>query len=159
MAQHSSNPGGGFDPQRSINELGDLLQGIGRTIEEGINRIGTRVNVITVRVDDKAIEAIDALISAGVFKTRSEAAAYLIDEGIAAKASVFEEVNATARRINELRDQMKDILRQGVGRRASSGTASRGAPASAHVPSGGHPSSTSDINPGETRPAGEPFDD
>ncbi|MFN8532140.1 MAG: ribbon-helix-helix domain-containing protein [Dehalococcoidia bacterium] len=141
----------GFDPQRSINELGDLLQGIGRTIEEGITRIGTRGNVITVRIDDQAIEAIDALISAGVFKTRSEAAAYLIDEGIASKSNVFDEVNATARRINELRDQMKDSLRQGVGRRA---TESSGAHAA-----GSRPSATSDNEPGSTQPASEPYDD
>ncbi|GIW06942.1 MAG: hypothetical protein KatS3mg060_1747 [Dehalococcoidia bacterium] len=165
MTQHESNPSG-FDPQRSINELGDLLQGIGRTIEEGISRIGTRGNVITVRVDDKALEAIDALISAGVFKTRSEAAAYLIDEGIAAKAAVFDEVNATARRINELRDQMKDTLRQGVGRSRAAGAASggstSGATSGASATSHGaaaHPSATSDVNPGGTRPAGEPFDD
>lgn len=154
MTQHNSNPSSGFDPQRSINELGDLLQGIGRTIEEGISRIGTRGNVITVRVDDRALEAIDALISAGVFKTRSEAAAYLIDEGIAAKAAVFEEVNATARLINELRDQMKDTLRRGVGRRAPAGASREG-----HAGVRSSSSATSDVNPGETRPAGEPYDD
>ena len=170
MTQHDGNPGAGFDPQRSINELGDLLQGIGRTIEEGISRIGTRGNVITVRVDDKALEAIDALISAGVFKTRSEAAAYLIDEGISAKAAVFDEVNATARRINELRDQMKDALRRGVGRRQPTSAGPSGAADAGHPsghggqrPTSGWsttPSSaTSDVNPGGSRPADEPFDD
>jgi hypothetical protein len=145
----SQNPSpSGFDPQRSINELGDLLQGIGRTIEEGISRIGTRGNVVTVRVDDASLEAIDALISAGVFKTRSEAAAYLIEQGITAKSSVFSEVNATARRINELRDQMKDTLRRGVRPQDAS-------PKPADEPE--QATATSDQEPGSTRPASEPY--
>ncbi|MCL6649152.1 MAG: ribbon-helix-helix domain-containing protein [Chloroflexi bacterium] len=145
----SENTGSNFDPQRSLNELGDLLQGIGRTIEESISRLGTRGNVITVRVNDRALEAIDALIAAGIFKTRSEAAAYLIDEGISAKAAVFEEVNATARRINELRDQMKDLLRQGIRRPATNAGAAGGSQA------GPPPTATSALERGGSWPAGE----
>jgi Arc/MetJ-type ribon-helix-helix transcriptional regulator len=97
-------------------ELGEILQGIGRSIEEGLRSLGTRGNVLNVRVDDPSIEAIDSLISAGVFKTRSEAAAYLIQVGIESKSEVFGKVGETAKRITELREEMKDALRRGVGK-------------------------------------------
>ena len=97
-------------------ELGEILQGIGRSIEEGLRSLGTRGNVLNVRVDDPSLEAIDSLISAGVFKTRSEAAAYLIQVGIESKADVFGTVSETAKRITELREEMKDALRRGVGK-------------------------------------------
>ncbi len=108
---------------RPIDEIGEILTGIGRSIEEGIRSISTRGNVLNVRVDDRSLEAIDALISAGIFKTRSEAAANLIEMGIEAKASVFAEVANTARKINELRDEMKDTLRRGVARQAAAASA------------------------------------
>ena len=106
----------GSEAAKAKAELGEILQGIGRSIEEGLRSLGTRGNVLNVRVDDPSLEAIDSLISAGVFKTRSEAAAYLIQVGIESKSEVFGRVSETAKRINELREEMKDALRRGVGK-------------------------------------------
>ena len=106
----------GAEAAKAKAELGEILQGIGRSIEEGLRSLGTRGNVLNVRVDDPSLESIDSLISAGVFKTRSEAAAYLIQVGIESKSEVFGKVSETAKRITELREEMKDALRRGVGK-------------------------------------------
>lgn len=102
------------DTGKKPDPVSDILEGIGRTIEEGIRSLGSRSNVLNVRIDDRSMEAIDALIAAGIFKTRSEAAAYLIDTGIESRSEVFSTITETARRISDLRDQMKESLRKGI---------------------------------------------
>ena len=55
---------------------------------------GPRDNVLSIRVDNSDVAAIDSLVEAGVLKTRSEAAAWLIKSGIEANRSLFEQVQA-----------------------------------------------------------------
>src|SRR5262249_37528294 len=69
-----------------------------------------RDNVVAVRVNDDSLTAIDALVEAGLFKTRSEAAAFLIHEGIQAKADILQRVQDTVSRITKLREELKNIL-------------------------------------------------
>ncbi len=92
-------------------DLGELIGGIGRTIQEGIrSALQGRGNVLMVRVNDESLRAIDALVEAGLFKTRSEAAAFLIHEGIQSKQDVFRHISETVQRITEMREQLRGKL-------------------------------------------------
>ena len=71
-----------------------------------------RDNVVTFRVDDRDLEAIDALIEAGVRSTRSDAAAWLIHAGIEANRALFERVNDTVEEIRRLRREAQAISEQ-----------------------------------------------
>lgn len=76
---------------------------------------GVRSNVVTCRLDDRTLDAIDALVEAGVRTTRSEAAAWLIAAGIEANRELFARVNATVAEIRRLRAEAQAIAQQVVG--------------------------------------------
>ncbi len=73
---------------------------------------GPKDNVVSCRVDDRALEAIDALVAAGIRSTRSDAAAWLISSGIEANREFFEQVYATVGEIRRLREQAQALARQ-----------------------------------------------
>lgn len=60
-------------------------------------------NVVTCRIDGRDLDAIDALIEAGIRSTRSDAAAWLIHTGIEANRPLFEKVYGTVAEIRRLR--------------------------------------------------------
>ena len=60
-------------------------------------------NVVTCRIDGRDLDAVDALIEAGIRSTRSAAAAWLIHAGIEANKQLFEKVYGTVAEIRRLR--------------------------------------------------------
>lgn len=77
-------------------------------------------NVVTCRLDNAALGALDALVEAGIRSTRSDAAAWLISAGIEAHRPLFDRVNTTVDEIRKLRLEARDIARQ-VARDAQDG--------------------------------------
>lgn len=72
----------------------------------------TKSNVVACRVDKRDLEAIDALIEAGIRSTRSDAAAWLIHAGIEANKTLFEKVNSTVAEIRRLRASMQQLVQE-----------------------------------------------
>jgi ATP-dependent Clp protease ATP-binding subunit ClpA len=70
---------------------------------------GPKSNVITCRLDDTTLNALDILIEAGVRSTRSDAAAWLIGAGIEAHRPLIARVTATVEEIRRLRDEARAI--------------------------------------------------
>jgi ATP-dependent Clp protease ATP-binding subunit ClpA len=73
---------------------------------------GPKSNVITCRLDDATLDALDILVEAGVRSTRSDAAAWLIGAGIEAHRPLIARVNATVQEIRRLRDEAREIANQ-----------------------------------------------
>jgi Arc/MetJ-type ribon-helix-helix transcriptional regulator len=95
------------DFKSSVKEFAQRLPGqIGKAIES----IQARMNAITVQVDDETQEKIDHLVEAGIFKNRSESAAYLIHEGIKARAEVFAAIDDRLAEIERMRSKLRDLL-------------------------------------------------
>ena len=69
-----------------------------------------RSNVVMTRLNDDDLKQIDALVEVEVFKSRSEAAAFFIKEGIQARKDLFQRVMSTVEKIRELKDQAKKSL-------------------------------------------------
>lgn len=69
-------------------------------------------NVITCRVTDQDVAAIDALVESGIRTTRSDAAAWLISAGIEVRRDVFDKVFATIDQIRQLRAEAQAIAQQ-----------------------------------------------
>jgi ATP-dependent Clp protease ATP-binding subunit ClpA len=72
----------------------------------------TRGVVVMCRLSADAVATLDMLIDAGVCSTRSDAAAWLIQEGIDANASLFESVSGTVAQIRRLRETVQMQARQ-----------------------------------------------
>lgn len=66
-----------------------------------------RGNIVMTRVRDEDLRKIDTLVNAGLFDSRSEATAFLIQEGIKTQAGLFDRVEETAAKIRELREKMR----------------------------------------------------
>lgn len=77
--------------------LGDALQGRG--------------NVVMVRVNDEALSYLDMLVEADVVKSRSEAAAWLINEGVNANQTLFQEIGKVTEQISALRDKLRETVK------------------------------------------------
>jgi Arc/MetJ-type ribon-helix-helix transcriptional regulator len=69
-----------------------------------------RSNVVMTRLNNEDLEKIDALVEVEVFKSRSEAAAFFIREGIQARKDLFEKILPTVNKIRELKKQAKKAL-------------------------------------------------
>ena len=69
-------------------------------------------SVITCRIDSDDLEALDALIEAGIRSTRSDAAAWLIHAGIQANLDLFDKVYTTVAEIKRLREQAQSAAKE-----------------------------------------------
>jgi hypothetical protein len=74
--------------------------------------LGGRSNVVMTRLSDDDLKKIDALVEVEVFKSRSEAAAFFIKEGVQARKDLFKRVMPTVDKIRELKGQVKKSLSQ-----------------------------------------------
>jgi ATP-dependent Clp protease ATP-binding subunit ClpA len=70
-----------------------------------ITRMLKKDNVLTCRVNVQDLGAIDMLVEAGIRQTRSDAAAWLIQAGIAANQPLFRRVRETVEEIRRLRER------------------------------------------------------
>jgi len=74
------------------------------------NGLGDRGNVVMTRLDDADLKQIDALVEVEAFKSRSEAAAFFIRQGMLARKDLFERIMPTVEKIRELKEQAKREL-------------------------------------------------
>ena len=89
----------------------DAAESIGENIRDTVQGMrGSRDNVVMVRVDKASLDRLDELVEAGIMGSRSEAAAFLIGEGVKARQPLFDRI---AEKIQQIRDA-KDELRRMV---------------------------------------------
>jgi len=88
----------------------EFAQRIPDQIGKAFETLKDRMNSITVHVDDETQRRIDTLVEAGIFKSRSESAAYLLHEGIRARSDVFETIDAKLVEIERLRDDLRELV-------------------------------------------------
>lgn len=95
----------GFNSMEDIfNRFEDIFGKFGNFFGKGRN------NVVMMRVDQDTIDKIDQLVDAGICKSRSESAAFLIDEGVKACSELFAKINDKLRQIQRLKNELKDII-------------------------------------------------
>lgn len=86
--------------------LGDSLREMGKE---------ARDQVVMVRVDDDTKQSLDAWVATGALKSRSEAAALFIREGLKVRAQELQELEGALRDLRRAKDRLerkaRDILR------------------------------------------------
>src|SRR5437762_95162 len=61
----------------------DLFNRVPETVNKAVERaMNVRDTTVLVRLSESSSDSIDTLVSAGIFKGRADAAAFLIEEGI-----------------------------------------------------------------------------
>jgi Arc/MetJ-type ribon-helix-helix transcriptional regulator len=94
--------------QKTGEAFNKATESIGKAIDSAL---AARDHVVMVRVNDDSLKSLDALVQTGIFKSRSEAAAFLISEGVKAQASLFERISERIQEIDRLRAELKGIVK------------------------------------------------
>jgi hypothetical protein len=91
--------------------LRDFVNKVPETINRAIERaLNVRDTTVVVRLSDPISEALDTLVTAGIFKGRAEAAAFLIGEGVKAQSPLFGRIQAKLAEIERLRDELRHTV-------------------------------------------------
>lgn len=116
MPNEGGRPNSGFDDiASSVKEVaqktGDVLNRATESISKAIETaLSSRDHVVMVRVNDESLRKLDALVQSGIFKSRSEAAAFLISEGVKAQSALFDRIEQKTAEIERLRSELKSIV-------------------------------------------------
>ena len=94
------------------SRIPESLASIGRDISRTVERALSAKDdyVVAVKLSHEAQDSLEQLVQAGVFRTRAEAAAFLIDEGIKAQAELFARVSAKLSEIERLRAVRRGMI-------------------------------------------------
>lgn len=85
------------------------------SIRKVIDRaLASRNTVLTIRVNDESNKKLNMLVEAGLFKSRSESAAFLIEEGIKSQGILFSKITDKLKKMEKIRDELKDIVSKEV---------------------------------------------
>jgi hypothetical protein len=93
---------------RIPESLSAIGRDISRTIEKAISAKDDYV--VAVKVTPGSQEKLEALVQAGVFRSRAEAAAFLIEEGIKTQSALFERVQQKLSEIERLRAELRGLI-------------------------------------------------
>jgi len=102
--------------QSSVREMAsripESLSSIGRDISRTIERALSAKDdyVVAVKVSHEAQDSLEQLVQAGVFRSRADAAAFLIDEGIKAQHELFDRVRQKLSEIERLRAELRGMI-------------------------------------------------
>ena len=94
------------------SRIPESLASIGRDISRTVERALSAKDdyVVAVKLSHDAQERLEQLVQAGVFRSRAEAAAFLIDEGIKAQGPLFERVSQKLSEIERLRAELRGMI-------------------------------------------------
>src|SRR6476619_431588 len=110
---------GSEDQNRTASSVRDIasripesLSAIGRDISRTIEKAISAKDdyVVAVKVSPQAQDKLEQLVQAGVFRSRAEAAGFLIDEGIKTQAPLFDRVRQKLAEIERLRAELRGLI-------------------------------------------------
>ena len=87
-------------------------------LQESVQEMGesSRDQVVMVRVDAETIQKLDAWVETGAVKSRSEAAALFIREGLKVRASELSSLEEALKEVEEARERLKREAKKVFGR-------------------------------------------
>jgi len=84
---------------------------IGGTLKDRLKRaLSAREHVVMVRLNRHSLICMDDLVEAGIVNSRSEAAAFLIGEGIKARSSLFSRISEKTEMIRKTKQELSELL-------------------------------------------------
>ena len=93
---------------RIPESLSAIGRDISRTIEKAISAKDDYV--VAVKISPEAQDKLEQLVQAGVFRSRAEAAGFLIEEGIKTQSALFERVKQKLAEIERLRAELRGLI-------------------------------------------------
>ena len=89
----------------------DAAESLGENIRDTFQGIrSSRDNVVMVRIDAESLARLDELVDAGIMGSRSEAAAFLISEGIKGRQPLFDRIAEKVQEIRRVKDELRNLV-------------------------------------------------
>lgn len=111
----------GTEETKSTNkeDLGSQMEKFAARTAESIRKVidkalSSRNTVLTIRVNNESNEKLNMLVDAGLFKSRSESAAFLIQEGIKVQEPLFQKISSRLEKIDKIRSELKSIVNKEI---------------------------------------------
>jgi Arc/MetJ-type ribon-helix-helix transcriptional regulator len=106
--------------QSKISEFGDQVETFAVKTAESIKNaidkaLEARNTVLTIRVNDESNKKLNMLVDSGLFRSRSESAAFLIEQGIKSQDPLFNKIANKLETIEKLKEELKKIIADEVG--------------------------------------------
>ncbi len=94
-----------------VNAIREFVSKAPETINKAVERaMNVKDTTVLLRLGDKESDALDTLVSAGIFKARMEAANFLIAEGIKSQAELFIRIQSKLDEIERLRSELRETV-------------------------------------------------
>ncbi|MBC8252778.1 MAG: hypothetical protein H8E35_01955 [Ardenticatenia bacterium] len=90
--------------------VGEAITSIMETLESALTGRG---NSVMVRVNDEALAKLNTLVASGICKSRSESAAFLLQQGIERSEALFNRIESVTHQITDLRRELLDWVKEG----------------------------------------------
>jgi regulator of replication initiation timing len=91
----------------TINEAIKQVESLGKALGSALQ---DRANVVMVRVNNDSLRYLDMLVEADITRSRSESAAFLINEGIKANETLFNKIRDITDQIAALKAQLRETV-------------------------------------------------
>lgn len=109
----AKSAGGKNSASKTIN---DAIKQVEKQVESLGKALGSalqdRANVVMVRVNNDSLDYLDMLVEADITKSRSESAAFLINEGIKANEALFNKIREITDQISALKAQLRETVKE-----------------------------------------------
>jgi len=104
----------------AFDEFGNQVEKIAVRTAESIRKVvdkalASRNTVLTIRVNDDSSKKLNMLVEAGLFKSRSESAAFLIQEGIKSQHMLFNKISDQLDKIERIREELHKVVSEEFG--------------------------------------------
>jgi Arc/MetJ-type ribon-helix-helix transcriptional regulator len=101
--------------QSAFDEFGNQVEKIAVKTAESIRKVvdkalASRNTVLTIRVNDESNRKMNMLVDSGLFKSRSESAAFLIQEGIKNQGVLFSKISSKLDEIEKIRGELQKVV-------------------------------------------------
>ena len=91
----------------AIKQVEKQVENLGKALTSALQ---DRANVVMVRVNDDSLAYLDMLVEADITKSRSESAAFLINEGIKSNEELFNRIRQITDQIAALKSRLREAV-------------------------------------------------
>jgi len=100
------------EPPKKKAASESVTKAINSFMETLESALSGRGNSVMVRVNDEALAKLDMLVQAGICKSRSESAAFLLQRGIEGSAKLFDRIESVTAKITKLRADLLSSVQE-----------------------------------------------
>ena len=99
----------------SLDELGSQVEKFAVKTAESVKKViekalAARNTVMSIRINEDSNKKLKMLVDVGLFKSRSESAAFLIQEGIKSQDALFDKISGKVKKIDQIKKEITGIV-------------------------------------------------